>query len=268
MPKNIHTLGYLLYAYGVFKTTFFRKRNAFTCLTLPKEQGKGLYKDMTAIDNRFIAREFYTPRFFYAREKAMEEEILSDAKGAPLDGWGSYQRRFGHWGKDWDSKIGNDYFEPARYERMAREHDARQPFIEEELLDALKSNVCTSYRQLSKHINGWCAAATVETWLKSHPGFHLYAKNIKPGLTEENRAKQSKASIIFKESAQYVGFRRSTPKILWIMCDEKWFSGLVPRTNAKACAELGIGKESYSAHHKKHIAKVMVHCTGFVSMET
>jgi hypothetical protein len=45
------------------------------------------------------------------------------------------------------------------------------------------------------------------------------------------------------------------------MCDEKWFSGLVPRTNAKACTELGIAKESYSAHHKKHIAKVMVHCT-------
>ncbi len=45
------------------------------------------------------------------------------------------------------------------------------------------------------------------------------------------------------------------------MCDEKWFSGLVPRTNAKACAELGIEKQTYSAHHKKHIAKVMVHCT-------
>ncbi len=100
VPKNIHTLGYLFYAYGVSETTFFRKRDAFTCVTLPKEQGKGLYKDMTAIDNRSIAREFYTPRFFYAREKAMGEEILSDAKGAPLDGWGSYQRRFGHWGKD------------------------------------------------------------------------------------------------------------------------------------------------------------------------
>jgi hypothetical protein len=143
---------------------------------------------------------------------------------------------------------------------MAREHDARQPFIEEELLDALKNNVCTSYRQLSKHINGWCAAATVETWLKSHPDFHLYAKNIKPGLTEENRAKQVSFS---KRVHNMWGLDVALhPKILlWIMCDEKWFSGLVPRTNAKACAELGIGKESYSAHHKKHIAKVMVHCT-------
>ncbi len=26
-------------------------------------------------------------------------------------------------------------------------------------------------------------------------------------------------------------------KILWIHCDEKWFHGIVPRTNAKACPE-------------------------------
>jgi hypothetical protein len=72
---------------------------------------------------------------------------------------------------------------------MAREHDARQPFIQEELVEALKNNVCTSYRQLAKHINGWCAQSTIETWLKSRPSYHLYAKNIKPGLTEDNRAK-------------------------------------------------------------------------------
>jgi hypothetical protein len=30
--------------------------------------------------------------------------------------------------------------------------------------------------------------------------------------------------------------------------------------NAKACPELGIHKSSHSAHHTKHIAKVMTHC--------
>jgi hypothetical protein len=49
--------------------------------------------------------------------------------------------------------------------------------------------------------------------------------------------------------------------ILWIMRDEKWFHALVPRTNAKACETLGLKKSSYSAHHKSHIGKVMVHCT-------
>ncbi len=124
-----------------------------------------------------------------------------------------------------------------------------QPFIQEELVEALKNNVCMSYRQLAKHINGWCATATIETWLKSHPTYHLYAKNIKPGLTEDNRAKQ----VAFSRRVQNLWEldKVQHQKILWIMCDEKWFSGLVPRTNAKACVELGIAKQSYSAHHKK-----------------
>ncbi len=120
----------------------------------------------------------------------MSSEILRNDKGEPLDGWESYQRRFGHWGKDWDAQILISHFEQAKYSRMAREHDARQPFIQEELVEALTKNVCTSYRQLAKHINGWCAQATIETWLKGHPTYHLYAKNVKPGLTEDNRAKQ------------------------------------------------------------------------------
>ena len=40
----------------------------------------------------------------------------------------------------------------------------------------------------------------------------------------------------------------------------KMVSWNCPRTNAKACPELGIEKTSFSAHHKKHIAKVMGHC--------
>ncbi len=81
----------------------------------------------------------------------MSGDVLRNANGQPLDGWESYQRRFGHWGKDWDEQILNSDFEQAKYQRMAREHDARQPFIQEELVEALKNNVCTSHRQLSKH---------------------------------------------------------------------------------------------------------------------
>ena len=259
VPKNVHSLGYLLYAYNVSKTTFFRRRDAFTNVKLSKVQGKGYNKGLTAIDNRGIASEFYTPRFFYARAKAMSGDVLCNGNGQPLDGWESYARRFGHWGRDWDQQILISHFDQAKYQRMAREHDARQPFIQEELVEALRNNVCTSYRQLAKHVNGWCAMRTIETWLRSHPTYHMYAKNIKPGLTEENRAKQ----VAFSKRVHNLwGLDRSQhTKILWVMCDEKWFSGLVPRTNAKACAELGIEKESYSAHHKKHLAKVMVHCT-------
>ena len=41
--------------------------------------------------------------------------------------------------------------------------------------------------------------------------------------------------------------------MLWIHSDEKWFKALVPRTNAKECAELGIERDSFSVHHKCHI---------------
>ncbi len=57
------------------------------------------------------------------------------------------------------------------------------------------------------------------------------------------------------------GIPIETRKILWIHSDEKWFHALVPRGNAKACAELGLERQTYSAHHKSHIGKVMAHCT-------
>jgi hypothetical protein len=45
-------------------------------------------------------------------------------------------------------------------------------------------------------------------------------------------------------------------KILWTMSDDKWWFGLVSRTFAKICPALGIKKEVFAVHHKKHIAKV------------
>jgi hypothetical protein len=45
------------------------------------------------------------------------------------------------------------------------------------------------------------------------------------------------------------------------MSDEKWWFGLVSRTFAKMCPALGIQKEVFAVHHKKHISKVMAHAT-------
>jgi hypothetical protein len=45
------------------------------------------------------------------------------------------------------------------------------------------------------------------------------------------------------------------------MSDEKWWFGLVARTFAKMCPELGIEKKAFSAHRKSHINKVMGHAT-------
>jgi hypothetical protein len=240
VPKNVYSLGYVLYAYGVAKTTLFRKRDAekmgpisqkeSSTKSKPPEAGK------TSIDNRAIARDYYTPRFFFAREKAMGTTILLDKTGAQYPGWTTYQTRHKQWGLIFDEefKMGTNM---SRYERMEREHDARQPFVADELIEALQSNVCRSYRQLSRHINSWCAASTIELWLKGHISYHIYQKNIKPGLSVENRAKQ----VVFSKHVHnkwglLVG--PEVKKILWVMCDEKWFHGLVPRSNAKLVKSL------------------------------
>ena len=93
------------------------------------------------------------------------------------------------------------------------------------------------------------------------PGFEMYNKNMKPGLTEANREKQVKFA---KHVHNNWGLSRDR-LILWVHSDEKWFHALVPRSNAKACKELGLRRESYSVHHKSHVGKVMGHATvGFL----
>ncbi len=167
-----------------------------------------------------------------------------------------YKHRVGYFERLYDEleAKGEDL---SHYERLTKEHDARQPFIKDDIMDALKlANNCLSYRALAKHINNWRSPYTIETWLRAHPTYNRYAKNIKPGLTPQNREKQAAFS-------KHVRNRWGLPesKILWIHSDEKWFHALVPRNNAKACAELGLPRKLYSTHHKSHIGKVMAHCT-------
>jgi hypothetical protein len=248
------TLGFLLHAYGVDKATFRRRLKA-------EKEGRvvgttiGKHIGTSVISNRQLARERYDAKFFYAREKALTnlEPTLATQK---VPEWDSYKYRVAYWGLVFADKA-QDEQDISYYLRLAREHDERQPFIQQEILDALiEGHSCRSYRALSKHINDWCSPWTIEKWFKSHPSYHIYSKNIKPGLSEPNKVKQ----VTF---AKHVRNRWGLPpgKLLWIHSDEKWFHALVPRHNAKACEELGLKRQSYSAHHKSHIKKVMAHCT-------
>ena len=156
----------------------------------------------------------------------------------------SYVERYRYWGKQFDKRVA-DGEDVSRYEQMAPEHDEQHPYIKEELINALDANVCRSYRALSnvrrlslfncalyslklrypstpffliKHIDGWCSPATIEAWRKSHESFEVYSKNIKPGLTLQNRVKQVEFSQrVFNRWGLPVG-----TKVLWVMSDEKW----------------------------------------------
>ena len=105
-----------------------------------------------------------------------------------------------------------------KHTALARQHNARQPMIKSDLIEALESNVCMSYHGLARHIDFWCGPKTIERWFRSYPGFHMYAKNVKPGLTPGNREKQ----VVFAKDVHSGHGLAINPKgVLWIHSDEK-----------------------------------------------
>ena len=70
VPKNMWTLGYLLYAYGVDKATF-RRRLAAEKEGIMIGGTIGKHIGTSVINNRQLARERYDAKFFYARQKAL-----------------------------------------------------------------------------------------------------------------------------------------------------------------------------------------------------
>jgi hypothetical protein len=255
------TVPYLLHAYDVSESSFKRKRKEIkegkTCK--PPVEKATHHRGTSVINNSQLSKERYNARYFFVRKKLLSGDPpeASYTTGA----WDNHMARQKYWGVVYDEHVNKgEVNERVEYHCLARKHLARQPSIEEDLLEALRANVCTSYRNLSRYINGWCTGSNIEHWLKLHEDYHMYSKNIKPGLTPENKIKQ----VLFAQHVHNLwGLpRNSSRPILWIMCDEKWFHALVPRTNnAKACETLGLLKSSYSAHHKSRIGKVIVHCT-------
>ena len=142
------------------------------------------------------------------------------------------------------------------YEKQSRDHLAKQSFMKEAVTHALQKvkggNCSRSYASVAKSTGDWCSSQTIFNWLKSQPDFCMYTKRIRPGLTEANRLTQIEFSKHVHARWGVAGNR----KILWTMSDEKWWFGLVSRTFAKMCPALGIKKEVFAVHHKKHIAKV------------
>ncbi len=133
---------------------------------------------------------------------------------------------------------------------------AKQSIMKEAVTQALQKdkggNCSRSYASVAKHTGDWCCSQTIYNWLKAQPDFCMYTKRIRPGLTEVNRGKQ----IEFSKHVHNRWGLEGTRKILWTMSDEKWWFGLVARAFAKMCPALGIRKEVFAVHHKKHIAKV------------
>ncbi len=79
VPKNMWTLGYLVYAYGVDRATFRRRLKAEKAgIVIGGTIGKHI--GTSVINNRQLARERYDAKCFYARQKALTASPLKTDK--------------------------------------------------------------------------------------------------------------------------------------------------------------------------------------------
>jgi hypothetical protein len=91
----------------------------------------------------------------------MMRNPTSTSEDQRVPDWTKYKYRIGYFGKQFDKLVENgediseytrSQFDKSEYTRLAKQHDVRQPFIKEDIMDALMVvvNNCHSYRALIK----------------------------------------------------------------------------------------------------------------------
>ena len=246
VPKNPLTVQYLCFAYDIPYPTFKRwKADAFQ--TAEKHVP---HKGKTVLTSLTLATQVFNPRRMYV-DHHMAQWLIKNPHRKYDPVAKKQQKQF--YRKKWDDVPAT---EKEPYEKASRDHLGKQKVMQEAVTHALQKdkggNCSRSYASVAKSTGDWCSSQTIFNWLKSQPDFCMYTKRIRPGLTEANRLKQIEFSKHVHATWGLAGIR----KILWTMSDEKWWFGLVSRTFAKMCPALGIKKEVFAVHHKKHIAKV------------
>ena len=242
VPANVLTNTFLRYAFGVSKETFRRWMGEGREFMdrVPFNKGRNV------VDDPKMAAIYFSPKKLFMKREMDQFRDSPDGKHASLH----ERQKHRQFLKDQFHSLPPDILEV--YKKASREKMALHGFIEEAIVNTLNDNCEQSFRALAKHVSGWCSYHTIERWLKKHESYASYAKNIKPGLTEGNRVKQ----VNFAKRVHNRWGLAPHTKILWCMSDEKWWFGLIARTFAKMCPELGVEKKSFSAHHKSHINKV------------
>jgi Transposase len=123
--------------------------------------------------------------------------------------------------------------------------------VQAAILALLKENPQKTYRQLERDVNKIVSASTIERGLKLL-GTCIYTERFLPLLTPQQREKHVAFAMHLRN---YWG--REQQKYLLIHYDEKWFYGMLARSNCKHCPALGLGKRHRKAQHKQATNKVM-----------
>ena len=208
----------------------------------------------STIDSYKEAEKYFTAKRLYAINKCREikedcyDSISKDADNELLN---IYLNEYD--ALDEDSK--------RLWELKRREHLARQPYIQSDIVAALSKNPQRSFRGLEQDVDFWCSYKTIERWLKSFDSFQFYKERMVPLLSAAQKQKHLAFAQLVQNFWNIRDAEGNLPngkkRVLLIHYDEKWFWGLVLRAFAKACDEIGVGKRDYFTFHKSHINKVM-----------
>ncbi len=153
VPKNITTVQYLAWAYGVSYATFKRWKGEEFKWTkhLPKHAGKSVLTDAA------FAKTIYTPQRMFLNAKMQEWYENQRTKSRRVDP----QAKRNHKAclkRMWANLPAAD---KVPFEKLSRDHHVRQPLIKECVVDALQKkmggNCLRSYRSLEKATDGWCS---------------------------------------------------------------------------------------------------------------
>ena len=202
----------------------------------------------SVIDCRESARSWYTPKRMFIYDR-MEKYLTKYVSVSREERANKEQSLSITWNKV--SKT-----ERSKWEAEARRHDEEWASIKDRIILSLQNNGSKGFQQVEADIGGWCSHTTIAKWLKQHETYTIYTERIIPLLTTEQKNKQHKF-------ASHLTMHWGLPaerlrKVLWVHYDEKWFWGMVARSNAKKCDEIGLARENYYAYHKNYVNKVMV----------
>ncbi|KAI2503723.1 hypothetical protein MHU86_10704 [Fragilaria crotonensis] len=230
------------------RTTRTAPNNTRDAITSGKKAAK------SAINNREAAKAWYTPQRLFMQDQVTRKE--SSIKAVRYT---------------WTEEAKAEWvlLSPAEKEVWtfhARNHDERQPFIRDQIIEAIRKNPTRSFQKIAADIDHWCLATAIHQWLSSHASYSVYVERILPLLSKVQMQKHVDFAKLVRE---YWGQDTVGKKYLWIHFDEKWFFGWLCRANAKKCEQLGLEKNHAFIYHRNHIDKTMVIAvTGFAFKES
>jgi len=79
--------------------------------------------------------------------------------------------------------------EQQYWESHSRSQIERQPFIADNIIEAMQTNPAKSYEQIAADIGHWCSDSTIQKWISSKLGYATYAQRTLPLLTKAQMEK-------------------------------------------------------------------------------